>query len=69
MRRLVLFAIMLLVGVCMASEASAQPVSRNNPYRSFNISGVNYGSQRWEREHRGAWRRPYRAHGFFIRRW
>ena len=69
MRRLVLSVVMLLVGVGLASDASAQPVNRNNPYRSFNISGINYGSQRWEREHRGAARRPYRAHGFVFRRW
>jgi hypothetical protein len=69
MKRFVLFAVLLLSGVGAASDASAQPVSRNNPYRSFNISGINYGSQRWDREHRGAGRRPYRAHGFFVRRW
>lgn len=34
-----------------ASGAHAQ-ISRENPYRSFNISGVNYGSLRWEEQHR-----------------
>jgi hypothetical protein len=69
MRRLVLFAVMLIVGMAWGRDASAQPVSRNNPYRSFNISGINYGSQRWEREHRGARRQPYRASRFIFRRW
>ena len=27
-------------------------VSPRNPYRSFNLSGVNYGSMRWERTQR-----------------
>ena len=34
-----------------APSAQAQ-ISRDNPYRSFNISGVNYGSMRWEEQHR-----------------
>ena len=32
-----------------AAAASAAPVSANNPYRSFNITGVNYASMKWER--------------------
>jgi hypothetical protein len=56
----------------MGSRAEAAPVSAGNPYRSFNISGVNYGSVRWERAHRGAnvranaWGR--RGGGLFRRR-
>jgi hypothetical protein len=52
------------------SAAAATRLSPNNPYRSFNISGVNYGSMRWERAHRGgSWRRPYMHRGgFFFRR-
>jgi hypothetical protein len=34
-----------------ASESSAITISRNNPYRSFNLSGVNYGSVQWEKSH------------------
>jgi hypothetical protein len=34
----------------ITSEADA--VSPSNPYRSFNLSGVNYGSMRWEKTHR-----------------
>ncbi|MDA7992278.1 MAG: hypothetical protein MPJ25_04480 [Pirellulales bacterium] len=31
---------------------SAKAISPRNPYRTFNLSGVNYGSMRWERTHR-----------------
>ncbi len=31
---------------------SAEAISPRNPYRSFNLGGVNYGSMRWERTHR-----------------
>jgi hypothetical protein len=32
--------------------ADAAIVSRNNPYRSFNVSGVNYASMQWQRQNR-----------------
>lgn len=35
------------------STANAVGISRNNPYRTFNISGLNYGSMNWEQQHRG----------------
>ncbi len=38
--------------ICVASLAVASPalaVSPRNPYRSFNLSGINYGSMQWER--------------------
>jgi len=49
---------------------AAGPISTNNPYRSFNISGVNYGSMRWEQQHRGrSWRATsHRGGGFLFRR-
>ncbi|HBU38687.1 MAG TPA: hypothetical protein DEB70_12915 [Planctomycetaceae bacterium] len=31
---------------------SAEAISPRNPYRTFNLGGVNYGSMRWERTHR-----------------
>jgi len=31
--------------------ADARIISFGNPSSSFNISGVNYGSMKWEREH------------------
>lgn len=30
-------------------RASAQPISRHNPYRAFNHTGSNYGAQQWEK--------------------
>lgn len=35
----------------LAQGADAQ-ISRNNPYRSFNLTGVNYGSMQWEAKHK-----------------
>jgi hypothetical protein len=40
---------------CVALLVSAQParaISPQNPYRSFNLSGINYGSMQWERAQR-----------------
>lgn len=56
-----------------AAPAFAGELSRNNPYRSFNISGINYGAEQWEREHRQAAPRPQSAparprRGVFFRR-
>jgi len=48
---------MLVVGAVLfapTKQADAGPTSRNNPYRSFNISGVNYGSMQWENKHRNS---------------
>jgi hypothetical protein len=36
----------------LPQSVQADVISRNNPYRSFNISGVNYGSLRWEQQNR-----------------
>lgn len=71
MRHLVL-ALLLLASAFAASSASAYPISPNNPYRSFNITGINYGSMQWERDHRG-WNgyrgfNGYRIHRGFFRR-
>lgn len=43
--------VLLFVGV-MAERSHSAVVSPRNPYRSFNISGVNYGSMQWEKSHR-----------------
>lgn len=46
---------MLVVGALLfapTKQVDAGPISRNNPYRSFNISGVNYGSMQWEIKHK-----------------
>jgi|694.fasta_scaffold93759_2 hypothetical protein len=45
----------LLPAVALAvfmPAASAQAISPQNPYRSFNLSGINYGSMQWERDQR-----------------
>jgi hypothetical protein len=56
------------VALCLvdARGVAAGPISANNPYRSFNISGVNYGSMRWEAQHRG--RSSAVRHGWAPRR-
>jgi hypothetical protein len=47
----VLATVISVASVCaVAPEALA--VSPRNPYRSFNLSGVNYGSMQWERAQR-----------------
>jgi hypothetical protein len=58
-----------LLAIDVRSTAAA-PVSTRNPYRSFNISGVNYGSMRWERQNGGrSWRAaPHRGSGLLFRR-
>ena len=45
-----LFVVAATAGLASTSSA-AGPISKNNPYRSFNISGINYGSMNWERTH------------------
>jgi hypothetical protein len=54
-----------------AGRSAAGPISTYNPYRSFNISGINYGSMQWERTHRSSsgWHRAAAPRGrFFFRR-
>jgi hypothetical protein len=46
---------LLLPAVAVAAALAATPseaVSPQNPYRSFNLSGINYGSMQWERAQR-----------------
>lgn len=47
---------LLVVTAFAAFFAVSQPaqaqISRNNPYRSFNLTGVNYGSMQWEAKHK-----------------
>jgi len=39
--------------LCVAAWAGpALAISPQNPYRSFNLSGINYGSMQWERAQR-----------------
>ena len=41
--------LVLACSVAFAFTAEARAVSPRNPYRSFNLSGINYGSMQWER--------------------
>jgi hypothetical protein len=51
LNRVVLATVIAVGSVCaVAPETCA--VSPRNPYRSFNLSGVNYGSMQWERAQR-----------------
>jgi len=53
MSRFVTIVLCALVINCFLKEPSAKAqISRQNPYRSFNVSGVNYGSLRWEQDHK-----------------
>ncbi len=49
--RVVVATVIAVAGVC-ATAPEAHAVSPRNPYRSFNLSGVNYGSMQWERAQR-----------------
>lgn len=44
-------ALLLAMVLSVGQSAFAQQISPNNPFRSFNIHGINYGSMRWEQEH------------------
>lgn len=44
-----LLSMVCLIG--LTASANAGPISLQNPYRSYNLSGINYGSQQWERDH------------------
>ncbi|MDZ4658415.1 MAG: hypothetical protein SH868_12625 [Bythopirellula sp.] len=53
MARSLILAVAALFFLGMAAnQTSAATISPRNPYRSFNISGINYGSLQWERTHR-----------------
>jgi hypothetical protein len=69
LRRIALvLAVAGAVCACDARLADAGPVSTRNPYRSFNITGVNYGSMQWERSNGRASRGGARYGGLFFRR-
>jgi hypothetical protein len=43
-------AVAVIAGTAVLTVAPpARAVSPRNPYRSFNLSGINYGSMQWER--------------------
>ena len=47
--RLLLPAVALVAAIATTPAAAISP---RNPYRSFNLSGINYGSMQWERAQR-----------------
>ncbi|MGI9453150.1 MAG: hypothetical protein ACR2NE_01170 [Pirellulales bacterium] len=48
---LLTFITVTILGISVFCR-SAEAISPRNPYRTFNLGGVNYGSMRWERTHR-----------------
>ena len=53
MTRFILLTLLTVAILSMSAFCrSADAISPRNPYRSFNLGGVNYGSMRWERAHR-----------------
>lgn len=52
LRSLLLLLFILSAASILGWQATiAASISPQNPYRSFNISGINYGSMRWEQPH------------------
>jgi hypothetical protein len=60
--------VFLAAGLVEVRSTDAAPISPRNPYRSFNIGGVNYGSMQWERAHRGGRGYGHSHRGLFFRR-
>ena len=63
-------ALAAFVAIAAFSTASEAQISRNNPYRSFNLTGVNYASMQWERNHRRSTNKSWtsnRSSGRFFR--
>jgi hypothetical protein len=49
-RLVVVLTLALVGGAGLAAPASA--AGPRNPYSSFNLSGINYGAQQWDRDQR-----------------
>jgi hypothetical protein len=52
MPRFARLLVCLIAAAFALSTATAFAISPQNPYRSFNLSGINYGSMQWERAQR-----------------
>ena len=52
MHRFRCLIIPLLASAIALATGTTRAVSPKNPYRSFNLSGINYGSMQWEKAHR-----------------
>ena len=47
------FGVIALVLVGAAEAGAARPAAQpRNPYSTFNLSGINYGAQQWDRDQR-----------------
>lgn len=53
MLRWIMLLVLGVTAIAAFDTANVLAGSSKNPYSSFNISGINYGSQQWEREHGG----------------
>jgi hypothetical protein len=48
-----LLFLLLVAGIVVTGPATtAQAAGPRNPYSSFNLSGINYGAQQWDRDQR-----------------
>jgi len=56
----------MAASVLLAMPTTAEAVSPRNPYRTFNLGGVNYGSMRWEQAQRQG-RRVWPYYGRYSR--
>ena len=56
----------MAAGLLLAVPTTAEAVSPRNPYRTFNLGGVNYGSMRWEQAQRQG-RRVWPYYGRYSR--
>lgn len=70
MLRSLLLVCAFVAVVGLVQESSAFTISRNNPYRSFNVTGYNYGSMQWELSHgkKGKSASPWKRGRRFFRR-
>jgi hypothetical protein len=71
MIRFGIVALALVAAMAIFSQPAAAQISRNNPYRSFNLTGVNYGSMQWEAKHKRQSNKSWstgRSSGRFFRR-
>lgn len=49
--RMILGFVVLLFVIASFDTMHLLAGSSKNPYSGFNISGINYGAQQWDREH------------------
>ena len=63
-------SLLFLVAVSFLEVRSAesQQISPQNPFRSYNLTGINYGSQQWERSQASKLPSSPRSSRVFIRR-